>query len=306
MDSDCHLDGSESSPGKRRRPRPPPAPIFRPDSMQYDAAARGLRRPVHPCRANCAPHANTGVSPSPDDDDDRFRRCQQSHAFTPIDVAVGFQQIPVKSTGTCMEKPVLPRPRESKRPDQHAIPRPRPPDHAGASMSKCSASASGQPTWRRTWQSSGAMTRPRPCPGAQRARGALCRPPNSNPRLPLFRRAYWPLESWKMPPARAVPKTQTQPPAGAAGSNPGPRRGTRIKLCPPWPNPAHGAWSRLAQLHLQTPPNLMPFSQPTHANPSAASSSQKRMAVLSWRKRATAGAALRLQTRPVAVGSWRR
>lgn len=30
------------------------------------------------------------------------------------------------------------------------------------------------------------MTRPRPCPGAQRARGALCRPPNSNPRLPLF------------------------------------------------------------------------------------------------------------------------
>lgn len=36
----------------------------------------------------------------------------------------------------------------------------------------------------------------------------------------------------------------TQPPAGAAGSNPGPRHGTRIKFCPPWPNPAHGAWSR--------------------------------------------------------------
>jgi hypothetical protein len=108
---DGHLDGSESSPANDDLGSPL-RPIFRLNSTQYDAAARGLRPPVHPCRANCALRG----SPSPDDDDDRLRRCQQSHAFTPIDVAVDFQQIPVLSTGTFMELPVLPRDVETSRP----------------------------------------------------------------------------------------------------------------------------------------------------------------------------------------------
>ena len=89
------------------------------------------------------------------------------------------------------------------------------------------------------------MTRPKPCPGAQHARRALCRPPNSKPRLPLFAE---PIGSWireKCPPARAVVQhVELNSATGRCRRFTDQGLGTRINFCPPWPNPAHGARSR--------------------------------------------------------------